>query len=91
MLHPAVFELLYETAEQEGIPFTLESIGRHTSTDADAVHNSRAGIPTGLVSVPTRYVHSPVEMISLSDLDATARLLAAFAQRVQPGMSFERA
>ena len=64
-LHPRVFELLYETAEEEEIPFTVESLGRGTGTDADAVHSSRAGVPTGLVSVPLRYMHSPVELVSL--------------------------
>ncbi len=89
-LHPRVFELLYETAEQEQIPFTVESIGRYTGTDADAIHLSRAGVPTGIVSVPVRYMHSPVELAAIEDIDATARLIAAFAQRLEPGMSFER-
>ena len=90
MLHPRVFELLYETGEREGIEFTLESLGRASGTDADAIHLSRAGVPTGVVSVPCRYIHSPVEMASLDDIDATARLIAAFARRLQPGTSFER-
>ncbi len=89
-LHPRVFELLHDAAEQEGIPFTVESLGRATGTDADAIHLSREGVPTGLVSVPCRYMHSPVEMVSLADIDAAARLIAAFAQRLEPGMSFER-
>jgi len=90
ILHPRIFELLYETAEQEEIPFTVESLGRGTGTDADAIHISRSGVPTGLVSVPCRYMHSPVEMVSLDDVDAAARLIAAFAQRLEPDMSFER-
>jgi endoglucanase len=89
-LHPRVFELLYRAGEQEGIPFTVESTGKGTGTDADAIHLSRAGVPTGLVSVPLRYMHSPVELISLHDIDAAARLIAAFAQLLEPGMSFER-
>jgi putative aminopeptidase FrvX len=89
-LHPLVFEGLYAAAEAEKIPFTLESLGKGTGTDADAIHLSRAGIPTGLVSVPCRYMHSPVEMVSLADVDAAARLIAAFAQRLEPGTSFER-
>ena len=64
-LHPLVFERLYEAAEAEEIPFTLESLGKGTGTDADAIHLSRAGVPTGLVSVPCRYMHSPVEMVSV--------------------------
>jgi len=89
-LHPLVFELLHEAAEEAGIEFTVESLGRGTGTDADAIHLSRAGIPTGLVSVPCRYMHSPVEMVSLQDVDAAARLIAAFAKRLKPGMSFAR-
>ncbi|MEA2159808.1 MAG: hypothetical protein QOD66_2188, partial [Solirubrobacteraceae bacterium] len=76
-LHPKVVELLHDAAEEQGIPFTVESLGRGTGTDADAIHLSRAGIPTGLVSVPSRYMHSPVEMVSLEDIDAAARLIAA--------------
>lgn len=89
-LHPLVFERLYEAGEAEGIGFTLESLGKGTGTDADAIHLARAGIPTGLVSVPCRYMHSPVEMVSTADIDAAARLIAAFARRLEPGMSFER-
>jgi endoglucanase len=89
-LHPKIFELLYETAESEGIPFTVSTSGRRTGTDADAINIARGGIPTGLVAVPLRYMHSPVELIDLADLDAVARLLAAFAARLEPGMSFER-
>ena len=59
-------------------------------TDADAVTTSRAGIPTGLVSVPLRYMHSAVEMGSVEDFENTAKLLAAFAMRLEPGVSFAR-
>jgi putative aminopeptidase FrvX len=90
VLHPKVTELLYETAEQEGLAFTVESLGRMTGTDADAVHLSRSGIPTGLVSVPIRYMHSPVELVSLADIEVAAKLVAAFAARLEAGMSFER-
>jgi endoglucanase len=89
-LHPAVVELLHQAGEEEGIPFTVESLGRSTGTDADAFYISRSGVPTGLVSVPCRYMHSPVELISIEDIDAAARLIAAFARLLTPGMSFER-
>jgi putative aminopeptidase FrvX len=89
-LHPRISELLHDAAEVAEIPFTLESLGRGTGTDADAIHLTREGIPTGLVSVPLRYMHSPVETVALEDVDAAARLIAAFAQRLEPGMSFER-
>jgi putative aminopeptidase FrvX len=86
-LNPRLFELLYETAEAEGIEVTIQASGRHTGTDADAIHLSRGGVPTGSVGVPLRYMHSPVEMVSLDDVDATARLLAAFARRLTPETS----
>jgi putative aminopeptidase FrvX len=89
-LHPAVTELLYEAGEEAGIPFTVESLGRGTGTDADAIHITRGGIPTGLVSVPLRYMHSPVELVTIADIESAARLIAAFAQKLTPGMSFER-
>jgi putative aminopeptidase FrvX len=89
-LHPKVSELLYDVAEAEELPHTVESMGRATGTDADAVHASRAGIPTGVVSVPLRYMHSPVELVSLADIQLAAELIAAFARRLEPGMSFER-
>lgn len=89
-LHPKLFELLCETAETEQIPFTVESLGKGTGTDADAIHVSRSGIPTAVVSVPCRYMHSPVEMVSLDDVEAATRLIAALAQRLAPGSSFVR-
>lgn len=89
-LNPKVFELLYEAGEEAGIPFTIESLGRSTGTDADAFHIARSGIPTGLVSVPLRYMHSPVEMVYLDDIAATAKLIAAFAAKLEPGTSFAR-
>ncbi|HSO98585.1 MAG TPA: M20/M25/M40 family metallo-hydrolase [Solirubrobacteraceae bacterium] len=89
-LHPQVFELLYETAVAQDIPFTIESLGRATGTDADAIHLSRSGVPTGLISVPLRYMHSPVELVSIADVQAAARLIAAFAQGLDAGVSFQR-
>ena len=89
-LDPAVFELLHETAEAEGIPFTVAASARSTGTDADALHIAAAGIPTGVVSIPLRYMHSPVEMVELEDVHNTARLLAAFAQALKPDTDFRR-
>jgi putative aminopeptidase FrvX len=89
-LHPGVFELLHETAEAEQIPFTVEASGRSTGTDADAVHLSRGGIPTGLVSIPLRYMHSPVELVQLEDVERAAKLVAAFALRLDAATSFAR-
>jgi putative aminopeptidase FrvX len=89
-LDPQVFEWLHETGEAEGIPFTVTASARSTGTDADAFHISRAGIPSAVVSVPLRYMHSPVEMVQLSDVEDTARLIAAFARRLGGELDFRR-
>ena len=89
-LSPVVFELLVEAAEAEGIPYTIEATARSTGTDADAVVNTRAGIPTGSIGVPLRYMHSPVELVQLDDLHNTARLCAAFIRRLGAEQSFLR-
>src|SRR4051812_44290091 len=89
-LDPTLFELLHEAGEAEGIPFTVAASARGTGTDADAFHVSRGGIPSAVVSVPLRYMHSPVEMVQLDDVDACARLIAAFAQRIPADLELRR-
>ena len=89
-LDPQVFELLHAAGEEAGIPFTVAASARYTGTDADAIHLSRGGIPTGVVSIPLRYMHSPVEMVQLDDVDNTAKLIAAFAQKLTADVSFLR-
>jgi putative aminopeptidase FrvX len=86
--HPVVFELLMEAAEAEKIPHTYQAAPRSTRTDADGIHLVRVGVPTGLVSVPNRYMHSPNEVVSLGDLERAARLLAAFVRRLEPNADF---
>lgn len=89
-LSPKVFELLVETAEAEDIPYSISASGRGTSTDADVIQISRAGIPTGLVSIPLRYMHSPVEMVDLRDVEAVVQLLAAFGSRLSSDWDLSR-
>jgi putative aminopeptidase FrvX len=87
-LNPDLFDLLQDTAEAEGIPFTVEVTRGHTNTDADAVYLSRRGVATGLVSIPLRYMHSPVETADLGDIEGAVRLLVALALKLEPGISF---
>jgi endoglucanase len=87
-INPVVFDLLVECAQQAQLPYTIQAAPRETGTDADAIYNAMRGIPTGLVSVPNRYMHSPNEMVALQDLDRAAELLAAFARRLEPGIDF---
>ena len=86
--HPLVFEKLAAVADRENIPFTITAAPKWTSTDADGIFLSRAGVATAVLSVPNRYMHSPNEMVDISDLDAAARLIAAFCTDLQQGESF---
>ena len=88
-VNPRVFELLVEAAREEGIDFTIEA-GAKTYTDADVTFASREGIPTGLVSIPLRNMHSPIEIVQLSDLEACVLVLTAFAARVRPDETYAR-
>jgi endoglucanase len=85
-----VFDLLVEAAEAESIEYAIEISTGDTHTDMDAVHVSRGGVASGLVSIPTRYIHTPVETCALADVEAAARLVAAFARRLQPGLDLAR-
>ena len=89
-LSPQVFELLCSTAEAAGIEYTIEAHGRYTGTDAGAVHISRSGVPTGDIGVPLRYMHSPVEMVDLADLEAVVELVVAFAEALDDSVDFSR-
>jgi endoglucanase len=89
-LSPLVTDGLIDIAEGEGIPYTLEADSRSTSTDADAIQFTRAGIATGLVSAPNRYMHSPSEIVALEDLENCARLIAAYVKGLKQGTDFVR-
>jgi endoglucanase len=56
-----------------------------TGTDADAIHLSRGGVATAVISIPNRYMHSPNEMVDLKDVDAAATLIAEFCRAIEPG------
>ena len=89
-LNKKLSDLLAETAEAEGIAHGFEVYSRTTQTDADEFHLARAGIPTALLSVPTRYVHTPNELCDLADVEAVITLIAALAKRVTNETSFLR-
>lgn len=86
--HNQVFEMLAEVAEAEGIPYSIMAAPKSTWTDADGIHLTRRGVPTGLVSIPNRYMHSPNEVVGIEDVRNTARLLAAFIRRLEPSTDF---
>jgi len=78
-MNPRVVDRLIEICGNQSIPYQLAAVGRATPNDANELQIARAGVATGLVSIPNRYMHSAVEMISLDDIDHAANLLAHFA------------
>ncbi len=86
--NPAVFALLSEAARAEGIPYQVDVTPGATPTDANALQLNRGGMAAGLLSVPLRYMHTPCEVLSLNDVESTARLLAAYCRRMTPDTDF---
>ena len=85
---PIIFDTLIAVAEREQIPYTVTISPRVTGTDADAINLTRSGVACGLISIPNRYMHSPSEMVSLTDVDHAARLIAAFVRTLEADSSF---
>jgi endoglucanase len=77
-MNPVVVERLLAICQQKEIPHQLTASGKAQSNDSNAIQINRAGVATGLVAIPNRYMHSAVEMISLDDIDRAADLLAEF-------------
>jgi len=80
--HPKILRLLLDVAEENKIPYQLET-GLMGSTDAARISLTRQGVPSGAVSIGTRYIHSPVGMLSLKDAEDSAKLTAAAIQKIQ--------
>ena len=76
--HPVVVERLIDVAAKQKIPLQHEAVSRSTRTDADVIYTALDGIPCALISIPLRYMHSPVEMVSMKDVESAARLAAGF-------------
>jgi len=77
-IHPGIYKAVKEVADKLEIPNQLEPLPRNSGTDAMALQIAREGIPTMVISIPLRYMHTPVEIISLKDVKRTGRLLAEF-------------
>ncbi len=89
-MHPEIFELLYDTAEQEKIPCSSRSRAATRTPTRTRSTSAGSGVATGVVSIPLRNMHTPVEIVQLDDVEAVVRLLVAFARRLEPGISFSR-
>jgi len=74
--------MLEEISKEFNIPYQLEALPNQSGTDAAAIQVSRGGVITGLVSIPLRYMHSPVEVVSLSDIENAAKLIAKFIEKL---------
>jgi endoglucanase len=87
-INPKVYELLVKAAKRKKIPYQVQGIPGGTGTDANAIQLTRAGVAAGLISVPLRYMHSPVEVLALKDLENTAKLFAEFILSVDKKTDF---
>ncbi len=78
-IHPGLHRAVKKLAERLEIPFAIETMPRHSGTDAYALQIVAEGVPTMVIGIPLRYMHTPVEMVSLKDVRRAGRLLAEFA------------
>ena len=87
-INPVLGELFIDTAQKKKIPYQIAAAPAATGTDANAIQISRAGVAAGLISIPNRYMHTQVEMCSLSDLEACAQLIAETVARIDSKTDF---
>jgi len=87
-VNPKLEELLIKTAKAKRIPFQMEASPRGTPTDANAMQLTRAGVATALIGIPNRYMHTQVEVVSLSDLESAAKLIAETVAIIQNRTNF---
>ena len=87
-INPRLFELLVTAAEKAKVAYQIGAEPRGTGTDANAIQLSRGGKAAALVSIPLRYMHTPTEVLALSDLEATVKLLTRFVLDLPPGTDF---
>lgn len=87
--HPEVVARLEKVAAEQKIKIQHEAMSAASGTDTDVIFWTRGGIPSALISLPNRYMHSPVELVSLTDLERIPELMAAFALSLKQGESFK--
>lgn len=80
--HPQIVTRLNEAAAADEVPTTIEPLPGSSGTDAWGIQVAREGIPCGLISIPVRYMHQPVEMVELKDIERTGRLLTSFVAKL---------
>jgi endoglucanase len=85
---PVVFRMIVEAAQAESIPYQVDVAPAGTGTDGNAMQLNRGGMAVGIVGVPLRYMHTPVEVLELVDVENCARLMAAYCRTVRPDTDF---
>lgn len=87
-VNPVIFDKLVAKASSLEIPIQVNGLATAASNDAAQMQLTRGGVATGLVCIPNRYMHSPVEVVSLEDLDQAAELIAQFCLSVDSQSDF---
>lgn len=86
--NPIVFDLIREAAAREEIPYQVDVAPGGTGTDGNAMQLNRGGMAVGILGVPLRYMHTPCELLSLTDVENCARLMAAYCRTIRPDTDF---
>jgi endoglucanase len=86
--NPIVFDLILEACKENDIPYQVDVTGGGTGTDGNAMQLNRAGMAVGIVGVPLRYMHTPVEVLSLTDVENCARLMASYCRKISADTDF---
>ena len=87
-VHQGLLDLIIDAAENKEIPFQREAASRVTGTDTDAFAYSNGGVPSALISLPLRYMHTTVEMAHKDDVNNLIRLIYETLQRIEIGHDF---
>jgi putative aminopeptidase FrvX len=87
--HPEVVARIEKIAQAKKIPLQHEAMSASSGTDTDVIFWTRGGIPSGLISLPNRYMHSPVEVVNLKDLEKISELMAGFSLSLKTGEEFK--
>jgi putative aminopeptidase FrvX len=88
-VHRKLLQLIEDTAIEHKIPFQRQASSRTTGTDTDAFAYANGGIPSALISIPLKYMHTTVEMANFEDVNNLIRLLTASLQKIKPGHNFK--
>lgn len=86
--NPIVFKMIAEAGTEDGIPFQVDVAPGGTGTDGNAMQLNQGGMAVGILGVPLRYMHTPCEVLSITDVENCAKLMAAYCRRVKPNTDF---